>query len=264
MKWIFFLFLFSPLTVWCEAQDWQKTLSSPEPGNFPAPHAQKATYRLGWSNLVAGEAEANFTKPENDVFQLDLKARSIGLVRGLWKLDASHSALARASALRPLKVKQIEIYRSKTVTTLLSFNNSGVSSLRILNPPDPVPPVKQKFQFQNLYDLQTALLYIRSQRLQTGDRSSFVVFPGNSPYLATIRVIGRENIQIKTGRYNALKLELNLQKINNQLQLEHSKKFKRAFAWLSDDSDRLVLRAEMEIFVGSIWVELQSIQFTAP
>jgi hypothetical protein len=264
VKWILIILLLSPLTAWCESQDWQKTISSPEPGSFPAPRAQQANYLLGWSKFVAGEAEASFTKPKDDIFQLELKARSIGLVRNLWKLDASHNALAKASTLRPISLKQVEIYSSKTVTTSLSFSDSGVTSLRTQNPPDAVPAAKQKFRFQNLYDLLTALLYFRSQRLQPGDRLSLAVFPATAPYLATVRVIDRENIQIKKGKYNALKLELTLQKINNQSHLERSKKFKQAFAWVSDDSDRLLLRAEMEIFVGSVWVELQNVKFTEP
>jgi len=264
VKWVLIFLLFSPFTAWCEPQDWQKTISSPEPGNFPAPRAQKATYRLGWSKLVAGEAEASFTKPDTNVFQLQLKARSIGLVRNLWKLDASQNALAKASTLRPISLKQVEIYSSKTVTTSLSFSDSDVTSLRTQNPPDALPAVKQKFQFQNLYDLLTALLYFRSQRLQPGDVSSLVVYPANAPYLVTLRVVGRESIQIKTGKYNALKLELNLQKINSQFHLEQSKKFKQATAWISDDSDRLLLREEVEIFVGSIWVELQNVKFIVP
>lgn len=264
MKWILIFLLLSPLTAWCEPQDWQKTLSPPKPGNFPAPRAQKSSYLLGWSSLVAGEVEASFTKPEADTFQLELKARSIGVVRNLWKLDASHNALAKASTLRPISLKQVEIYSSKTVTTSLSFSDSGVTSLRTQNPPDTPEASKQKFQFRNLYDLQTALLYFRSQRLQPGDRCSLVVFPANAPYLVTVHVIGRENIQIKTGKYKALKLELDLQKIDSQFHLERSKKFKRAFAWISDDSDRLLLRVKMEIFVGSVWSELQSVKFSEP
>jgi hypothetical protein len=37
-------------------------------------------------------------------------------------------------------------------------------------------------------------------------------------------------------------------------------KFKRATAWISDDSDRLPLRMNAQIFVGSVWVELVKVE----
>ena len=255
--------LLVPATTWGGLQDWQKDLSSSGPGAFPLPREQIAIYHFGWSRFIhAGEAAATFTKPKPDILQLDVKGGSIGLVRDLWRLDASHKAVARASTLRPLRIKQTEVYASKTVSTSLTFNAHGVSSMRTVTPPDPVPPKVQKFTFPSVYDLQTALIYFRSQRLLPGDRLSLVVYPANTPYLVTIRVIGREQIQVKAGNYSALKLELYLQRINNQLGLEAHNKFKRAFAWISDDSNRSLLRVEAEIFVGSVWAELQSVKFT--
>ena len=39
------------------------------------------------------------------------------------------------------------------------------------------------------------------------------------------------------------------------------RKFRRATAWVSDDSNRLPLRIEAQIFVGTVFAELQSVQF---
>ena len=240
---------------------WRQNLSPSRPGSFPLPREQKSRYRLGWFTFNAGEADATFSKPKRNTVLLEVKGGTIGFVRNLWRLDASHRAVAQAASLRPISIKQIENYGYRTITTSVAFNAQGVSSLRTVDPPDPVPPGSQKFQFPNVYDLQTALLYIRSQKLQPGDNLNIVVYPANAPYLATVHVIGREKIEVKAGKYNALKCELRLQKINRELGLEPHRKLKRAVAWISDDSDRLLLRAEADIFVGSVWVELQSVKF---
>jgi hypothetical protein len=50
--------------------------------------------------------------------------------------------------------------------------------------------------------------------------------------------------------------------VDKNLQLAPHQKFKRAFIWVSDDRDRLVLKIQAEIFVGSVWCELQSVDFT--
>lgn len=253
--------LLAPLAGESALPDWARRLSQPEPGPFPLPRPEETYYKFGWFAITGGEAFATFSKREN-IVQLEAHGGSTGFVRSLWKLDASHKATARASTLRPLKVRQVEAYGWKTVITSLSFTDESVTDLRTQKPADPTPPVEMKFKFPNVYDLQTALLYVRSQRLQPGDRIRLVVFPANTPYLATVTVLGREKIQVKAGKFNALKLEIHLKRINPKYELEQHKKFKRAVAWLSDDADRMVLRVEAEIFVGSVWAELQSVKFT--
>lgn len=257
------LFL-APALAFSAPGDWQRKLSSDKPGPFPLPHALRANYSLGWFTFKGGEANAVFSKPRGNLVQLEVRGGTTGWVRGLWKLDASHKAIAHASTLRPIQVKQIEAYSGKTITTRLAFNERGVTSLRVPRPPEAIPPKEQKFLFPDLFDMQTALLWVRSQRLVPGESYSLVVFPATTPYLATVRVIGREKIRVKAGRFSALKFELKLQKVTPELGLEPHKKFKRGVAWISDDADRIVLRAEAEIFVGSVWAELQSVKLTGP
>jgi hypothetical protein len=199
-----------------------------------------------------------------DTLQLEVTGGTTGFVRNLWKLDASEKSTAAASTLLPQRMRQVETYSSRAITTFLAFDRAGVTSLRILNPPDPDPPRKQIFLFPDIRDLLTSWLYVRSQRLQPGDSLTFVAFPARDPYLASLRVFGKDNIRVAAGRFNALKVEVRLQKINNQRGLEPNRKFKRAVAWISNDDNRLILRVEAEIFVGSIWAELQSVKFTAP
>ena len=49
--------------------------------------------------------------------------------------------------------------------------------------------------------------------------------------------------------------------MNKQRELEPHKKFRQASAWISDDADRLLLRIEARVFVGTVFVDLQSVQF---
>jgi hypothetical protein len=54
---------------------------------------------------------------------------------------------------------------------------------------------------------------------------------------------------------------LQLNKIGKNLELEPHRKFRRATIWLSDDADRIILRIEAQIFVGTVFAELQSVRF---
>ncbi len=114
---------------------------------------------------------------------------------------------------------------------------------------------------ENLYDLHSAFLYLRSQPLR--DRSVYrvAVYPANSAYVATLTVVGREHVRVRAGNYNAIKVDLKLQRVNKKNELEPHRKFKRATIWLSDDNDRVLLRIESQIFVGTVTAELQSVRF---
>ena len=92
-------------------------------------------------------------------------------------------------------------------------------------------------------------------------RQRIVVYPATSAYLCTITPAGRDRIEVPTGKYEAIKLDLQLSKIGRQRELLPHKKFRRATVWLSDDANRLVLRIEAKIFAGTVFAELQSVQF---
>ena len=235
--------------------DWRAELSPPEPGGFPPLRPVKLEYQCGWGALMAGRVEAEFSRPGADTCELEATADTTGLARALWRLDATHEARGNLLTLKPLTVRQQEVYRAQTVRTELDFDGKGVARLRE-STTDKNPARRKRYDFPNLYDLQTALLYVRSQKLTTGAVYRIVVYPATAPYLATVTVLGREEIKVKAGSYPAIKLDLRLQKVTEDMTLAPHGKFKRGTAWLSDDADRLPLRMNAQIFVGSVWVEL--------
>ena len=109
--------------------------------------------------------------------------------------------------------------------------------------------------------MHSTLLYVRSQPLHEGDVYRLVVYPATSAYLATLTVTAREPITIAAGTYPAIKLDLELNKIGKKRELGPHKKFRHASIWVSDDSDRLLLRIQASIFVGQVFAELQSVRF---
>jgi hypothetical protein len=240
---------------------WFSKLSSTAPGPFPPPRPLDATYSFGWSGFTAGEGKASFRHGKGDLLRLDMRGRTTGIVRAMWRLDATHTAETHSSNLRPMRVQQTEAYRGKTITTKLAFSSEGVARTRSEKPPQKDDNKTKKFKVRGLFDMHTALLFVRSQKLTPGETFTFVVYPATSGYLAKVKVVDRESIKIAGKKRRAIKLDLQLQKISDKLALERHEKFKSATAWLSDDEDRILLRAEAEIFVGSVWVELESVKF---
>jgi len=254
------------LTFWTGslAADWQATLSKEPAGNFPELRPVRVSYRFGWSGVTAATGEVHFTKPSNDRFQLEGTGRTIGFVRALWKLDVTQRAVANSKTLAPIETRQSESYRSKKIATHLTFTNSGVTRARTEGQSSNAETKSKQFVFPNLFDLHSAALYLRSQPLKKGSVYRLAVYPATNAYLTTVTVIGREKISVRAGTYNAIKLDLQLKRIGKHLELEPHKKFRRATIWVSDDTERVILRIEAQIFVGTVFAELQSVRFDDP
>jgi hypothetical protein len=239
---------------------WEETVTAASPPSFPAPRPLHAKYGFGWSGFPGANADVRLTKPSRDRFQLDGTIHTIGLVRTLWKFDATQTSSANAATLHPLEMKQIENVRNKKTVTNLSFDSSGVTSRETETPGKAVPKIR-RFDSPHLFDLYSALLYLRSQPLQDRSIQRIVVYPATSAYLATVTVLGRERLTGPSGTYNAIKLDLQLSKIGKNRELERHRKFRRGTVWLSDDADRLLLRIQAQVFVGAVIAELQSVEF---
>jgi hypothetical protein len=246
------------------AADWQATLSKEPPGNFPELRPLRASYRFGWSGVTAAAGEVHFSKPSNDRFQLEGTGRTTGFVRALWKLDVTQRAIANSQTLAPIETQQIESYRSKKIATDLIFNNGGVTRTRTEGEGAAVKKTARDFTLPNLFDLYSAALYLRSQPLKQGNVYRLAIYATTNAYLATVTVIGRENISVHAGTYNAIKLDLRLKRIGKHLELEPHKKFRRATIWVSDDTERFIVRVDAQIFVGTVFAELQSVRFDNP
>jgi hypothetical protein len=245
------------------APEWQANLSKEPPGNFPLYRPLHATYVFGWSGFTAATAEVQFSRVAPDRCQIQGAGRTVGFARALWRYDVNYRGLANASPLRPVETSQVDAYRQKKITTHLAFSSSGVRRTR-----SEVPSGSQSkprdFNFPNLFDLQTAMLYLRSQPLQERTAYRVVVYPATNPYLAVATVVGHERISLRAGSYKAIKIDLDLKKIGKDMELQPHRKFRKATIWVSDDPDRLILRIEAQVFVGTVFAELQSVHFDEP
>jgi hypothetical protein len=239
--------------------DWASTLTHDARGNFPDLRPGHATYVYGWSGITAATSEVSFRHGEQQTLVLEAKGRTVGLARILWRFDLSYRSVVNAQTLRPLETHQVETARGKRIETTLKFSNEGVDSRRLEG--DRTTPTVKDFALENLYDLQSVFVYLRSQPLRDHSVYRMAVYPANSAYVATVTVLGREHLRVRPGNYNAIKMDLNLQRVNKKNELEPHRKFKRATIWLSDDNDRVILRIESQIFVGTVTAELQSIRF---
>jgi hypothetical protein len=259
MRWTFILFLCLALTQVSHGADWRTTLTS-RIGPHPPLRPLTAEYDFGWSGIKAAESTIRFGRAKGRN-HLTLSAQTIGLARTLWRMDTNGVSIVNAASLRPIKLDQTEKYARKSMRMTVDFAPKGPRHLKVPTPPDPTPPKLKIFKFSDVHDLHSALLFIRSQRLRNGDTIRLCVFPGSSPYLADVKVERREKIEVAGGEWDAIACDVNLREIEKDFTLAPHAKFKKATAWLSDDDDRLLLRIEADVNIGSIWAEMRTVEF---
>ena len=104
-----------------------------------------AKYGFGWSGFPCATAEIRLNKAGNERLQLEVTARTAGLVRALWKFDATHTSMVNAGSLHPISVRQVENDRGKKIVTELSFASGGVVS-NVTETPGPETKIR-RFDF---------------------------------------------------------------------------------------------------------------------
>src|SRR5271166_6720162 len=117
--------------------------------------------RFGWVDLQAAKAEIQFFSQTRTTFEIDATGATSGLARTLFKLDISQKAIEDKMTLRPIHFYQEEKYRSETVKTNVDFEADQVTGLREKIPSDH-PPKPNIFKFGPVFDMTTALLWVRS------------------------------------------------------------------------------------------------------
>ena len=242
---------------------WQSTLSPDVAGPFPEIRPFQAEYRLGWAEIPAAKARAAISYEGRNAI-LTSSGCTTGLARSLYQLDASLDARATRDGLQTIQSAQLEKYATRTLSTRIAGNNGTLTSLREWISPDSKPAKWKPVKISPIRDLFAAALFIRSQSLAKGEKVRTLVFPGGSPFLVDIESLGPDKIPIAGTPRDALRLDIKIQSVNTKKAnaLEPHRKFRSGTLWLSNDPDRILLRAEVQVFVGYVFAELASFQPT--
>ena len=248
---------------------WFSRVNANAPGTFPPIRSFQASYRLSWSGFEAGHAEVNCTSSVNSgQISTKISGGTVGLARSLYQVDGTHVTVADLRTLHPLRMDQTELEAKKKKTAHVDFTPyNAVRSLEVVDRTkkgaSPGDGTRQRtIPYPAMYDMHSALLYMRSLPLTAGESRTLVAMTAGNPYLATIKVEGRAPVKTAAGTFPAIECSLTLSRINKQGEAESYKNFKSARVWMSDDKDRVVVKAEAQVFIGTVTLDLTKMSFT--
>ena len=246
----------------CEsAEPWSDRIHPAVPGPFPLVRPFSGEFRFGWSDIGAASAKARLWYSGDSIF-VQIEGRTDGLARALWQLDARHKAVILKEGLKPVAFEQLEKYAKKRVRTEAVFKPDGLWRIRAVTPGPKDVAKWKRIKVEPVRDIISAMLFIRSQVLNDGDTIGVVAFPGDAPFLVEVTVARHERIRISGVSRKAIKLDFEIQRIEEKKhRLAPHGKFRSGSVWLSDDENRIPLRAEVDVFIGYVFGELASLRF---
>lgn len=244
------------------APAWQKELTSPAPGNFAKLPSSVLDYELSWKGAIdSGKVRIEFAPPDvkkTGIYVVRSSSASLGAAAVLFPYQNHFWSELDPDSLRPRFFSAMETDKKESVTTTVRHFPGRVESREItkITKTGKTKQTDKVFPFTPVFDVFSAMLHVRSQKLDNGDHITLVIHPFDTPYLLRVKVQGRE---VHNGR-DAIRLTLGMRKIDRKtLELLPYKKLKQDVTmWLSDDADRVPLELRAAAFIGDVRATLVS------
>jgi hypothetical protein len=229
------------------------------PGTLPFAPVETLTYNLTWSVFAAGQLVTTLSQAggsSGDPYEIKAVARSRGFVSLLYQVhDEFHSVFDPTNICSLQISKSIQEGRRRKETRIVFDSQRKLAILdeRDLSKPGDPPKHTETETPGCVADLVTAFYYLRAQPMHVGQQIPIPVNDGNQTSEVTGQVQAREEIQTPLGRRFAFRVEPT---VFGGLY----KRKGRLLIWFSDDPQRLPLRIQAVISVGTIVGDLKSVK----
>ena len=235
---------------------WQKDLTSPAPGDHPPLAPCLLDFQVTWNGILdSGKLRMEFTgrDPKNPAaYVVRSSAVSTGLAAGIFPYQSNFWSELDPTSFKPLVFNATETDHEETATSNTRHFADRVEFQKTTKSltTGTVTQKDHSFKFSPVFDIFSAMLHVRSQKLADGDSITLVVDPFGTPYLLQANVRAHElHLDRKT-----IRLSVGMRKIDRiTLKLLPYKKLKKdATLWLSDDAERIPVELRAAVFIGDI------------
>ena len=108
-------------------------------------------------------------------------------------------------------------------------------------------------------DMLTSLYYVRAQKLEVGHDVVLDIVNREKQYPLIVKVLKKETVKTPAGKFNCIVVEPQIR--GEGIFVAKGKSLK---VWLTDDKYKMPVKMEAEVFIGSVYAELQEYQRQAP
>ncbi|RDC57077.1 DUF3108 domain-containing protein [Pedobacter chinensis] len=209
-------------------------------------------YRLRYGFITAAEATIKVTNSDlkfdnKPTYKLTVDAQTSGTFDIFYKIRDHYDSYIDKTDLLPYFYQENIREASYTRQDKARFNQDGKKI--VSNRGNFTTPTNQTF------DLVSAYYFARSldiSKLKVGDSFKLNYFLQDEVSALEIEYVGKETIKSKLGNIRCLKFSPSIK------PGRIFKKDSRLYLWVTDDGNRVPVKAQVEILVGAVTMELKS------
>ncbi|WP_233589143.1 DUF3108 domain-containing protein [Gynurincola endophyticus] len=209
----------------------------------------KVFYAVAGAHIGAGEATFTTTLTQfqnKPVYHIVGEGKTYSFYDNFFKVRDKYETFIDTATLQPYRfIRNVNEggYKKYENVTFNKTANTAVTNKGVYKVPGCVQ------------DVLSAVFYARNidfNKYKAGDQIRFSMFLDDEVYEMYIRYLGKEKVKTKYGKFNAIKFKPLL--ISGTI-FEGGEKMT---VWVSDDGNRVPLRIESPITVGSVKVDMIS------
>lgn len=223
---------------------------------------EQIEYRVHYGMMTAGEATMRIDKDlyyfhNRPCYKIEVLGKSVGVfdmilrIRDVWGTYVDTTALLPHSFYRKIeegKYRKHEITNfdhAKDIAHVIEYNYKTKKVKKTTDYPVP----------NNVQDMVSGYYYMRTINFKDLKPGALISLPGffeDKAYELKVRFLGRETLKTKVGNIQSIVISPIMPE-NSLFKGENSIK-----AWLSDDSNKIPLKIQAELFVGAVEIDIKS------
>ncbi len=212
---------------------------------------ERLKYKIRYGFITAAEAtlEVNEGKREMNnrkVYHLVGSGKTTNAFDYIMKVRNRYDSYIDQTELVPyqfLENVREGKYRRDSYANFDQKNNKIIASKGNFDAPDNTFDVISLFYFARCLDLKS---------LQKGDVLEFKYFLDDGIYPLDIEYVGKETVKTDAGTFECIKFSPSLQ------PGRVFRKDSKMYIWITNDANRIPVKVEVEILIGSLYLELSS------
>ncbi|UII26309.1 DUF3108 domain-containing protein [Fulvivirga maritima] len=221
---------------------------------------EQLTYKINFGIFSVGEAEMviqdNFYRVNHrDCYKIDVYGKTTGMVDWVAKVDDHWGAYVDSAALVPhISYRNIKEgnYRKNEVIRFDHRSNQIEAKVKDKKTGEYKEP-NYYYAPEDIRDMLAGYLYLRTMdfsKMKKGDEFTLSGFFEDTFYELDVVYKGTDKIKTKAGKFKAIKL-VPIMPDNKLFDGEDS-----ILVWISDDKNKIPLKIEAKMFIGSTGLEL--------
>jgi hypothetical protein len=212
---------------------------------------EKLSYRLKYGFFTAAEANLRVEESEKKfdgrpAFHIIADGRTAGTFDFFFKTRNRYETYIDETTLLPYFYTENRHEASYKHTDNVTFDHQD----------DKITAAKGVFPYKGkVFDFLSAYYFSRSidvSKIKVGDKFDLKYFLEDGVHTLSITYVGKEQVSCALGKFNCLKFNPSI------IPGRVFKKDSKLYLWITDDDNRIPIKANVGLIVGSLTMELTS------